>query len=67
MNYIYFCLTFLICSIIFCAAFLFCCRVLFIQKVEKLEPMNAFKSKKERSALKAINREETILNLLENG
>ena len=67
INYLYICLTFLTCAVIFCGAFLFCSRVLYIQKVEKLEPLNVFKPEKERSALKTIDREKAIERLLENG
>ena len=68
INYLYFCLTFLICAVIFCGTFLFCSRVFYIQKVEKLEPVNnVFKSEEKRTVKKRLDREEAIERLLENG
>ena len=67
MNYLYFCLSFLWCCICVCLTFLFCARVLFIQKVEKLDPVNVVKPEKKVTALKRIRQEETINTLLENG
>ena len=67
MIYLYFCLTFLFCSICVCLTFLFCARVLFIQKVEKLDPVHVVKTPKKVSALKTIKRDEVINKLLENG
>ena len=67
MNYLYFCLTFLFCSICVCGAFLFCARVLFIQKTERLDPVNVIKPEKKITALKRIRQEDTLKKLLENG
>ena len=67
MNYLYFGITFLWCSICVCLTFLFCARVLFIQKVEKLDPVNVVKTPKKVTALKTIKREEMLERLLENG
>lgn len=67
MNFLYFCLSFAFCCVCVCATFLFCARVLFIQKTEKLDPVNVIKPQKKITALKRINREETLQRLLENG
>jgi hypothetical protein len=40
---------------------------LFIQKTEKLDPVNVIKPQKKITALKRINREEALERLLENG
>lgn len=67
MNYLYFCLAFLFCSVCFCGAFLFCARVLFVQKIEHLDPVNVIKPEKKITALKRIRQEDTLKKLLENG
>lgn len=67
MDYLYFGITFLWCCICVCLTFLFCARVLFIQKVEKLDPVNVVKTPKKVTALKTIKREEMLERLLENG
>lgn len=67
MNYLCFCITFLWCCFCVCLTFLFCARVLFIQKVEKLDPVNVVKTPKRVNALKTIKREEILEKLLENG
>lgn len=67
MNYLYFCLSFLFCNITLCCTFLFCTRVLYVQKVDKLDPINAIKTPKKITALKTIKREEMINQLLERG
>ena len=67
MAYLYFCFTFAFCSICICGTFLFCARVLFLQKVEKLDPVNVIKTPKKVSALKHIKQDEMLNRLLENG
>ena len=67
MNYLYFCLVFLFCCLCVCLTFLFCARVLYVQKTEKLDPVNVIKPQKKITALKRINREEALERMLENG
>ena len=67
MNYLYFCLAFLWCCVCVCLTFLFCARVLFIQKVEKLDPVNVVKPQKKVTALKRIKQDEILNRMLENG
>ena len=67
MNYLYFCIAFLFCTVCVCAGFLFCSRVIFIQKTEKIDPLNIIKTPKKLTALKAIKREEALNALLQNG
>ena len=67
MQYLYFCLSFLFCVCVLCGAYLFCMRVWFIQKVEKVDPLNVVHSEKKVTALKHIKRDELIEKLLENG
>jgi hypothetical protein len=42
-------------------------RVWFIQKVEKVDPLNVVHSEKKVTALKHIKRDEVLEKLLENG
>lgn len=67
MNYLYFCLSFLFCATVSCLVFLFCVRVLFLQKTEKVDPVYVVKSPKQITAKKAIDREEVLNRILENG
>lgn len=67
MNYLYFCLTFIFCCVCICGTFLFCARVLFLQKVEKIDPVNVVKTPKKVTALKRIKQDELMNRLLENG
>lgn len=67
MNYLYFCLAFLFCVVVLCGAFLFCMRVWYIQKIEKLDPVNVVKPEKKVTALKRIKQDELLERLLENG
>ena len=70
MNYLYFGITFLWCCFCICCTFLFCSRVLFVQKVEKLDPVNAVKTQKgikKATVQKHIEYEEKLNKLLENG
>ena len=67
MSYLYFCLTFLWCCGCICGTFLFCARVLFIQRVEKLDPVNVVKTPKKVTALKTLKQEEILNRMLENG
>lgn len=70
MSYIYFCLTFAFCCGCFCATFLFCLRAFYLQKVEKLDPVNVVKTEtgvKRATAKKRIERDELLEQLLENG
>ena len=67
MIFLYFCITFLFCCVCVCATFLFCARVLFIQRVEKLDPVNVVKSQKKVTALKRIKQDDALNRLLENG
>lgn len=67
MHYIYFSVVFLWCCLCICGTFLFCSRVFYIQKVEKLDPVNVVKTPKKVTALKTIKREEMLERLLENG
>ena len=67
MNYLYFCLSFLFCAAVCCGVFLFCVRVLFLQKTQKVDPVYVVKTPKEITAKKAIDREEQLKKLLENG
>ena len=67
MNYLYFSMTFFFCAVVFCTAFFFCSRIFYLTKYEKVEPVNVFKKPKEITAQKAIEREEALQRLLENG
>ena len=67
MNYLYFCFTFLWGCACVCLTFLFCARVMFIQKVEKLDPVNVVKTEKKVTALKRIKQDEILNRMLENG
>lgn len=70
MNYLYFCLAFGWCCVCVSATFLFCLRAFYLQKVEKLDPVNVVKTRtgiKKASAAKRIEQEETLEKLLENG
>lgn len=67
MTYLYFCLSFLFCVICFCFGFLFCSRIIYIQKTEKIDPVNVIKPQKKITALKRIKRDELLNQLLENG
>lgn len=67
MSYLYFCLAFLWCCVCICFTFLFCARVLFIQKIEKLDPVNVVKPEKKVTALKRIKQDEILNRMLENG
>lgn len=55
------------CCICACLTFLFCSRVIFLQKVEKLDPIHVIKKSKNITALSKIKQEEFINKLLENG
>ena len=67
MGFLYFCLAFAFCCVCICATFLFCARVLFIQKTEKLDPVNVVKPQKKITALKRIKQDDILNKLLENG
>lgn len=67
MTHFYFALVFAWCCVCICITFLFCARVLFIQKVEKIDPVHVIKTPKKVNALKTIQRDEIINKLLENG
>ena len=67
MIFAYFCLTFAWCCVCICATFLFCARVLFIQKTEKIDPVNVVKSPKKITAAKKMKQNELMNLLLENG
>lgn len=67
MNYLYFDISFFWGCICICATFLFCSRVLFIQKTEKIDPVNVVKSPKKITAAKKIKQDELMNKLLENG
>ena len=67
MSYLYFCLAFAWCCVCVCLTFLFCARVLFIQKVEKLDPVNVVKPEKKVTALKRIKQDEILNRMLDNG
>ena len=67
MNYLYFCLSFLFCATVTCCAFLFCMRVWYVQKVEKLDPVNVVKTEKKITAYKRIKQDEMLNRMLENG
>jgi len=67
MQYLYFCLSFLFCCVCMCGVFLFCLRAFYLQKIEKIDPVNVIKSEKKVTALKHIKREEILNKLLENG
>lgn len=67
MSYLFFSMTFLFCAVVFCTAFFFCSRIFYLTKYEKVEPVNVFRTEKQISAKKAIDREEAIQRLLENG
>lgn len=67
MIYLYFCLAFAFCCVCICGTFLFCARVLFLQKVEKIDPVNVVKTPKKVTALKRIKQDELMNKLLENG
>lgn len=74
MSYLYFCIAFLWCSICVCLTFLFCARVLYVQKVEQIDPVNAIKTsegvnkaRKKETARKRIEHDELLERLLENG
>ena len=67
MNYLFFVLSFFACCVCICGTFLFCARVLFLQKVEKIDPVNVVKTPKKVTALKRIKQDEMLNRLLENG
>ena len=67
MEYLYFSLTFILCCACICGTFLFCSRVMYIQKVEKLDPINVVKTQKRVTALKRIKQDELLERMLENG
>lgn len=67
MNFLFFDISFAWCCICICLTFLFCARVLFIQKNQKLDPVNVVRSEKKVTALKHIKQEEILNKLLENG
>ena len=67
MGFLYLCLAFAFCCACICATFLFCARVLFIQKTEKLDPVNVVKPQKKITALKRIKQDDILNKLLENG
>lgn len=67
MGYLYFALAFAWCCVCICLTFLFCSRVLYIQKVEKLDPVNVVKPEKKVTALKRIKQDEILNRMLENG
>lgn len=67
MQYLYFDLSFLWCCGCICLTFLFCSRVMYMQKVEKVDPVNVVRTEKKVTALKRIKQEEVLNRLLENG
>lgn len=67
MGYLYFALAFAWCCVCICLTFLFCARVFYIQKVEKLDPVNVVKPEKKVTALKRIKQDEMLNRMLENG
>ena len=67
MHYLYSCLSFLFCVCVLCGAYLFCMRVWFIQKVEKVDPLNVVHSEKKVTALKRLKQDEIVEMLLNNG
>lgn len=67
MTYLYFCLSFAFCCVCVCATFLFCARVIFIQKTEKIDPVNVIIPHNKITALKRIKQDELLNQLLENG
>lgn len=67
MGYLYFALAFSWCCLSVCLTFLFCSRVLFMQKVEKVDPVNVIRTEKKVTALKRIKQDEMLNRLLENG
>lgn len=67
MTYLYFSISFLFCCVCVCATFFFCSRVMYVQKVEKLDPVNVIKTPKKITAAKKIKQQEAINTLLENG
>ena len=67
MYYVLFCIAFFFCCVSVCLTFLFCARVIFIQKIEKLDPVNVVKPEKKVTALKRIKQDEILNRMLENG
>ena len=67
MSYLYFGITFAWCCFCISATFLFCLRAFYLQKVEKVDPVNVIKTEKKVSALKRIKQDEILNRMLENG
>lgn len=70
MYYLYFSITFAWCCFCVGLTFMLCLRAFYLQKVEKLDPINAVKTSrkiKEVTARKRIELNEVMDKILENG